>query len=174
MVKSDDHMKRVREQLLSKQLGMERSEKAKKMRELRKFGKKVQQEVAIRRQKEKKDMIDAVKKYRKGQSNSLDFLDDKKDKKSSNNGQTTPGAGKKQIFQPNQKRKRKNEKYGFGGQKKRSKQNSKMSNDDVTGFSARRNAANPTQFKKRHNMNKKSKNRPGKQKRRNMKGKTKS
>ena len=40
MAKSDVQMKRVREKLLSKQMSMERSEKAKKMRELRKYGKK--------------------------------------------------------------------------------------------------------------------------------------
>lgn len=40
MAKSDDHMKRVREKLVEKQTAIERSEKAKKLRELRKYGKK--------------------------------------------------------------------------------------------------------------------------------------
>merc|ERR1712154_338111 len=45
MAKTDEHMKKVREKLVEKKTSMERSEKAKKLRELRKFGKKVQQDV---------------------------------------------------------------------------------------------------------------------------------
>ena len=37
----------VREKLLSKQIAIERSEKAKKMRELRKYGKKVRKKIWI-------------------------------------------------------------------------------------------------------------------------------
>ncbi|GFR58206.1 rRNA-processing protein EBP2 [Elysia marginata] len=66
MAKSDNHMKKVRSKLLEKKMSLERSEKVKKMRELRKYGKKVQQEVLQQRQKEKKAMLDSVKKFRKG------------------------------------------------------------------------------------------------------------
>ena len=41
MVKTDDHMRKVRESLLSKQKALENKEKARKMRELKKYGKKV-------------------------------------------------------------------------------------------------------------------------------------
>lgn len=41
MAKADTHMTKVREKLLSKKVALERSEKARKMRELKKFGKKV-------------------------------------------------------------------------------------------------------------------------------------
>ena len=76
----------------------ERLEKVRKLRELRKYGKKVQAEVQLRRQKEKKDMLDQVrncsckwflralgvtlsfptqvKKFRKGQTDTIDFLED--------------------------------------------------------------------------------------------------
>ena len=41
MVKTDDHMRRVRQCLLSRQKVLEQREKARKLRELKKYGKKV-------------------------------------------------------------------------------------------------------------------------------------
>lgn len=41
MVKTDDHMRRVRQCLLSRQKVLEHKEKARKMREQKKYGKKV-------------------------------------------------------------------------------------------------------------------------------------
>ncbi len=61
---------------MSKQAFEERMEKIRKLRDLRRFGKKVQVEVQLKRQKEKRDMLDQVKKFRKGQADSIDFLDD--------------------------------------------------------------------------------------------------
>lgn len=168
MVKSDEHMKKVRENLLSKQLSIERSEKAKKLRAMRKFGKQVQQEVSSRRRKEKKEMVEAVKKFRKGKTKSLDFLEEEKNAK--HNKSQAAAEHKQQQFQPNKKRQFKNEKFGFGGQKKRSKQNTKQSWDDVSSFSVRRNAALPEKYKKRKQG---KKNRPGKGQRRKLMNKNK-
>ena len=53
------------------------------------------------------------------------------------------------LCRPNKRRQYKNDKFGFGGQKKRSKQNTKRSADDVSSFSVRRNAALPEKYKKR-------------------------
>ena len=47
--------------MVSKQATEERLEKVRKLRELKKFGKKVQQEVNIKRAKEKREMLDQVK-----------------------------------------------------------------------------------------------------------------
>ena len=41
MIKTDDHMRKVRQNLLSRQKMLEQKEKARKMRELKKYGKKV-------------------------------------------------------------------------------------------------------------------------------------
>lgn len=41
MVKTDDHMRKVRQCLLSRQKMLEQKEKSRKMRELKKYGKKV-------------------------------------------------------------------------------------------------------------------------------------
>ena len=50
----------IREKLVSKQATEDRLEKVRKLRELKKFGKKVQQEVTIKRAKEKREMLDQV------------------------------------------------------------------------------------------------------------------
>ena len=56
MMKSDDHMQKIRTKLAQKQEEEQRVEKVRKLRELKKFGKQVQIEVQQKRQKEKKDM----------------------------------------------------------------------------------------------------------------------
>ncbi|XP_076437848.1 putative rRNA-processing protein EBP2 [Babylonia areolata] len=144
MAKPDHHMKKIREKLMEKKVGMERSEQAKKLREAKKYGKKVQQEVALKRQQEKKELGEAVKKFRKGKANNLDDI--------------LEGTNKK--TQPNKKRQQKNRKFGFGGQKKRSKRNTKQSLDNPWKMSAKPGSSKPGQGKSKHKPN-----RPGKARR---------
>ncbi|KAM7409776.1 hypothetical protein PAMA_001324 [Pampus argenteus] len=134
MAKSDQHMQKIRKKLISKQAILEKSEKAKKLREQRKFGKKVQIEVIQKRQKEKKAMMSAVKKYQKGMTDKLDFLDgDQKTSKDSSQG-PKKAVNKKG---PNSKRKYKDQRFGFGGKKSGKKWNTKESHNDVSGFRAK-------------------------------------
>ncbi|KAH7970477.1 hypothetical protein HPB49_007759 [Dermacentor silvarum] len=95
MAKADTHMTKVREKLLSKKVALERSEKARKMRELKKFGKKVQVEVLQQRQKEKREMMENLKKFKKGHG-SLDFLENSGRQKGQKPGPSgnQPGRGK--------------------------------------------------------------------------------
>ncbi|KAM4629094.1 putative rRNA-processing protein EBP2 [Polymixia lowei] len=134
MAKSDQHMQKIRKKLIAKQAILEKSEKAKKLREQRKFGKKVQVEVIQKRQKEKKAMMSAVKKYQKGMTDKLDFLDG--DQKPAQGSTQAPkkAANKKG---PNAKRKFKDQKFGFGGKKSGKKWNTKDSHNDVSGFRAK-------------------------------------
>jgi len=83
MSKTDDHMQKIRQKLLSKQQVQEKVEKIKKLRELKKYGKKVQVEVQQNRLKEKKQLMENVKQFRKGKTDNLDFLEN------------TPGKGGK-------------------------------------------------------------------------------
>ncbi|KAK0138260.1 putative rRNA-processing protein EBP2 [Merluccius polli] len=131
MAKSDQQMQKIRKKLISKQAIMEKSEKAKKLREQRKFGKKVQVEVIQRRQKEKKAMMNAVKKYQKGMTDKLDFLDG--DQKAAGANQKNQKANPAKRG-PNAKRKSKDDRFGFGGKKSGKKWNSKESHNDVSGF----------------------------------------
>jgi len=154
MSKTDDHMKRVRENLVERQTALEASEKAKQLRQLKKYGKKIQQEVMVKRQKDKRQMMDQLKRYKKGKEDNLDFLDNNPNKGSNNS------KDKKTMTKLNQKQKYKESKYGYGGQKKRSKYNTSNSSADMTKFSRKRNAK-PTNKKQR----------PGKSKRQQMKSK---
>jgi len=163
MAKSDEHMKKVRSKLLEKTISMQRSEKAKKMREMRKYGKQVQHEVLMKRQKDKKEMLDSVKKFRKGQIDKVDFLDEPIERHSK---QQTD----KKKFVPGKKREFKNKKFGFGGQKKRSKYNTAESAADVSSFNPRKaQGKGPANQKFKKSQGK----RPGKNKRKVFKNKNK-
>ncbi|XP_042573795.1 probable rRNA-processing protein EBP2 [Cyprinus carpio] len=162
MAKTDQHMQKIRKKLLLKQAAMEKSEKAKKLREQRKYGKKVQTQVIQNRQKQKKAMLSAVKKYQKGMTDKLDFLEGDQDQRPKGS------AAKKQINKkgPNSKKKYKDKKFGFGGKKKGSKWNTKDSHDDVSGFKAKMaHGKGGKHFGKGGKTNK----RPGKETRRKMK-----
>ena len=121
MAKTDEHMNKIRAKLLSKEQAQERAEKISKLRELKKYGKKVQIEVQQKRHKEKKEMMDEMKKIRKGQGGNMDFLEGSGKKE---------GKGKGSFA----KRNAKDKKFGFGGKKRNLKRNDKKSTDDVSGY----------------------------------------
>lgn len=165
MAKSDQQMQKIRKKLMSKQMSLEKSEKAKKLREQRKFGKKVQIEVIQKRQKEKKAMMTAVKKYQKGMTDKLDFLEG--DQKT---GKDSSEASKKAMNKkgPNAKRKYKDKKFGFGGKKSGKKWNTKESFNDVSSFRAKVAHAKGGKKGKGGKQNK----RPGKSVRKKMKSRS--
>lgn len=163
MAKSDQHMQKIRQKLIIKQTAMEKSERAKKLREQRKYGKKVQVEVIQKRQKQKKAMMTAVKKYQKGMTDKLDFLEGDQDKGKKGSTATKAHVNKKG---PNAKRKYKDKRFGFGGKKKGSKWNTKDSHDDVSGFKSKvAHGKGGKKFGKGGKTNK----RPGKDTRKKMK-----
>ncbi|CAN0552646.1 unnamed protein product, partial [Ectocarpus sp. 8 AP-2014] len=133
MAKTDEHMNKIRTKLLSKEQGQERAEKMSKLRELKKYGKKVQVEVQQKRLKEKKDMMDEMKKIRKGQGGgNMDFLENGGGK-----GESSKGGGRADKENKNAvagKRNAKDKKFGYGGKKRNIKKNDKNSTDDVSGF----------------------------------------
>ncbi|XP_068445578.1 probable rRNA-processing protein EBP2 [Clinocottus analis] len=172
MAKSDQQMQKIRTKLISKQLILEKSEKAKKLREQRKFGKKVQVEVIQKRQKEKKAMMTAVKKYQKGMTDKLDFLDGDKTKgKDSSQG---PQASKKTAAKkgPNSKKKYKDQRFGFGGKKSGKKWNTKESHNDVSSFRAKVANAKGGKGGKKGAKGGNQNKRPGKSVRKKMKSRS--
>lgn len=65
MVKTDAHMAQIRQSLLDEQAGMKASEDARKLRDAKKFGKKVQHERLRERERDKKaigEKLDSLKK----------------------------------------------------------------------------------------------------------------
>jgi len=127
MVKSDVHMQKVRKKLLEKKDGIEKSEQAKRQRELKKIGKKVQQNVLQKRQQEKKKMLQEVDRMKKGKSDKL-YGDGGDTFDVSTGGKRDKGSG------AGSKRKHKDEKFGFGGRKWKLKKNSAESAAEMDSF----------------------------------------
>lgn len=121
MAKTDEHMKRVRENLLSKHAEMEKREKVRKLREMKKMGKQIQIEAKKKKDQAKKSLKESIKKFKKGDKDSLNIeLEDKDEKRERNRQQQ---SGKDKPKNGNKKLQFKEKKYGFGGRKKRSKYN---------------------------------------------------
>ncbi|KPV74630.1 uncharacterized protein RHOBADRAFT_14979, partial [Rhodotorula graminis WP1] len=65
MVKTDAHMAKIRQGLLDEQAGMKASEEARKLRDAKKFGKKVQHERLRERERDKKAVGDKLESLKK-------------------------------------------------------------------------------------------------------------
>lgn len=93
MAKSDEHMKKVKEALLSKQAELEKREKARKLRELKKIGKQVQIESIKKKNKDKKKFNQSMDKLKKGDKTQLSALEDD-DNNVNGSGSGSGGANK--------------------------------------------------------------------------------
>ncbi|CAK1603845.1 unnamed protein product [Parnassius mnemosyne] len=164
MAKSDEHMQKVRKNLMAKQAAQARTEKVRQLREQKKIAKRVQIDTKLKQAAEKKHMLEQLKRVRKGKSTDLDFLEDNKGKNSKGNNSKDP---KNKI---SRKRANKDKKFGFGGKKKGSKLNTRESTNQLEGFNSSAKKK-PFNFKsKSFKPNSKKKNqRPGKSKRKNSK-----
>ncbi|KAH6565129.1 hypothetical protein BASA61_002623 [Batrachochytrium salamandrivorans] len=165
MVKSDQHMHRVRQRLVEEAEGIKASERAKKQRDLKKFGKKVQHEKVMERESAKKDALEKIKiARRKGISLSVGDDDNQSGGVSAGrnsggrNGRTGTDAGADDEFgieidRPKKQgpasrggankgkptnREYKNTKFGFGGPKRNSKRNTPESLDNFGGSALKR------------------------------------
>jgi rRNA-processing protein EBP2 len=138
MVKSDEHMDKLKTKLLTEAANKKASEDAKKQRSLKKFGKQVQNATLQERAKQKRetlDKINSLKKKRKssGLSNEDDFQIALEEATRENNHQDSSKRRK-----PNGKRLAKDSKYGFGGKKRLLRENDAQSSADVSGFSSKK------------------------------------
>lgn len=162
MAKSDEHMQKVRENLMKKQAITQRSEKVRQLRQQKKIAKQMQVEATLKKHAEKRQLMEEVKKYRKGVRKDLDFLDDKKKPQAKHSShKINPKA---QL-----KAKIKASKYGYGGKKRGSKWNTKSSSADVSEY---RRPQKPGEGRK--GKGGKGKQRLGKNRRTQMKAKRKS
>ncbi|KAL2829990.1 eukaryotic rRNA processing protein EBP2-domain-containing protein [Aspergillus cavernicola] len=167
MVKTDEHMGKIKKKLYEEAAGKKAAAEARKQRDLKKFGKQVQVAKLQQRAKEKKESLEKInelKKKRKADTSAPDAggaddlfdvavedaLQDNKHKRG-----RAPEAGG-----PSQKRQKKNEKFGFGGKKRFAKSGDAASTGDMRGFSAKKMKGGP----------KGGSSRPGKSKRAAAKG----
>ncbi|GLC34406.1 hypothetical protein PLESTB_000731900 [Pleodorina starrii] len=130
MVKSDEHMAKVKEQLMFEQKQIEAAEERRKQREAKQYGKQVQLAKQKERNADKKRQITEISKLRKQREKSgfegeLDMdeqlaeLEQKRPLNLKQLGQRGP----KNTKAPNKKRQMKDAKFGFGGRKALKKQN---------------------------------------------------
>jgi len=164
MVKSDQHMQKVKSKLITEKKTIEQSEERKRQKDMKKYGKQVQVQQQQERQKKKKAEIQSIEKWRKARLNNQedefsvsiedDLLSTVKSQQGSNRQKNDPQ--RKPKFN---KADLKAKKYGFGGKKKGNKRNTSDSASDMSSFSVRSNRpdknttargkTNPKNIKKR-------------------------
>lgn len=145
MLKSDEHMQRVRQRLLQQQREREQSDKAKSIRAQKKRGKQVQVEVQQQRQKEKKRFNESVRQFKKGQLSEAQLMQDmeesrpppRRPKRGEDDDESSSRRATTDRREPNSKRVAKNARFGYGGKRKGAKYNTQESND---GFGKRSKA----------------------------------
>ncbi|KAK9687527.1 rRNA-processing protein EBP2 [Basidiobolus ranarum] len=137
MVKSDEHMQRVRQRLLDESQSIKASEEARKQRDLKKFGKKVQVEKIKERQMQKTQELEKIKAVKRKLKDG-EMKDDEFDIAISDDDEASITKKKSKMPGKNMKRDKKNAKFGFGGRKRNSKSNTAESTNDDSGFSAKK------------------------------------
>lgn len=142
MVKSDEHMDKLKTKLLSEAANKKASEDAKKQRQLKKFGKQVQHETLQQRAKQKKATLEKIKSLKKKRganeiSNDDDFQIALEEATKDENSGRGGGADNKRR-KVNGKRMAKNAKYGQGGKKSGLRKNDAASSADISGFSSKK------------------------------------
>lgn len=128
MVKSDEHMDRLKGKLLKEAADKKASEDAKKQRQLKKFGKQVQHATLQDRAKQKRDTLDKIKLLKKKRganemSNDDDFQIALEE--------ATAEDSRPKRQKPNGKRLAKDAKYGLGGKKRFLRKNDANSSADI-------------------------------------------
>ncbi|XP_061371497.1 probable rRNA-processing protein EBP2 homolog [Gastrolobium bilobum] len=154
MVKTDNHMVKVKGRLLAEKLKMEEAEERRKVLRDWRLAKEIKAQKLKERAKQKKEDIESVKKWRKQRQQSgfadsandadigLDFEDGKvfersKMKRPGVSPGDRSGGKAKQAFGKGKKQKKrdvKNSKFGFGGKKGLKKQNTADTTYDFSGF----------------------------------------
>ncbi|KFY66925.1 hypothetical protein V496_01863 [Pseudogymnoascus sp. VKM F-4515 (FW-2607)] len=138
MVKADEHMAKIKAKLVEAAAGKKASAEARKQRDLKKFGKQVQNAKLQERQKEKTKTMEKIKDLKRKrqdgggptEANEGDMFDVALDEASKPEG--------RDRSEKRNKRTKKDEKYGFGGKKRHAKSNDAHTTGDLTGFSSRK------------------------------------
>ncbi|KAI6239295.1 hypothetical protein M3Y99_00604500 [Aphelenchoides fujianensis] len=136
MSKTDAHMQKasavVRQRLLDIQKDKERSESAKRQRDERKFAAQTKIAAVEQKQQTKRKLMEAVKQHRKGMKSQLEtMLDNAAEFNDHGADDGEEFAGRKGRKPAKMSRNARNKKFGYGGQKKRSKRNDKESFNNV-------------------------------------------
>lgn len=131
MVKSDEHMDRLKSKLVKEASEKKAREEARKQRNLKKFGKQVQVATLQQRQKEKRETLDKIKDLKKKRKHNEIGGDDF-------DIGVEDAAETETKRKPNFKRQAKNSKYGMGGMKRFKRKNDAQSSAEMPEFSTRK------------------------------------
>ncbi|KAK9830655.1 hypothetical protein WJX74_000440 [Apatococcus lobatus] len=139
MVKSDQHMSQVKQQLVHQQQTIEGADERRKQRELKKYSKEVQAEKRKERAQEKKRSIADVSRLRKrrAQQGYAGELDVEAELAGMEERRRPFSAGERirgGIAKGGKKRQAKDSKFGFGGRKRLGKQNDAASAADMSSM----------------------------------------
>lgn len=161
MLKTDAHMHKIKRRMMSQKEQIESGIERRKQRDMKKFGKQVQQAKLREREDARKSDLDKIKKWRKERAAGKGSLTDKDELPISFQHSTA-----KKIARG--KRAYKDEKYGMGGKKRGAKRNTRDSSADMSAFNVKRNKSLPVSLRKTRGGGVGAKNRPGKARRANM------
>lgn len=137
MVKSDEHMDKLKNKLLTEAANKKASEDSKRQRQLKKFGKQVQHETLQERAKQKRESLEKVKSLKKRRANN-EFAGDDDFQIALEEATREGRENDNKRHKPNGKRMAKNAKYGMGGRKSGSRRNDAKSSADVSEFSSKK------------------------------------
>jgi len=143
MVKSDEHMGKVKKKLYDDAAAKKASAEARKQRDLKKFGKQVQIAKLQQRQKEKREMLEKVNSLKRkrrtgdsGPTEDAELFDVALDDASKSDFHNGAGGRRRQTGAGPTKRQKKDQRFGFGGKKRFAKSGDAISSGDMREFSA--------------------------------------
>lgn len=144
MVKSDEHMDKLKNKLLKEAADIKATEDAKKQRQLKKFGKKVMHETLQERAKQKKETLDRIKSLKKKRSaNEMSNDDEFQIALEEATAEDRP-----KRLKPNGKRQAKDSKYGFGGKKRFLRKNDADSSANIYNQKPKGKSSRPGKSKR--------------------------
>ncbi|PGH02280.1 rRNA-processing protein EBP2 [Blastomyces parvus] len=142
MVKSDEHMDRVKKKLFDEAAAKKASAEAKRQRDLKKFGKQVQVAKLQQRQKEKRETLEKISSLKRKRAASdgapteeSDLFDVTLEDESKSRSRGGANKGGRNGPGAQSKRQKKDAKFGFGGKKRFAKSGDAISSGDLSGFS---------------------------------------
>ncbi|KAH3681069.1 hypothetical protein WICPIJ_007983 [Wickerhamomyces pijperi] len=141
MIKSDEHMDKLKNKLIKEASEKKAAVEARRQRDLKKFGKQVQNQTLQQRAKDKKETLDKIKSLkRKRQNDEMtgDAFDIALEEATADQDERKDRQRGDKRAKPNAKRMAKNSKYGQGGMKRFKRKNDAESSADVSDFSHRK------------------------------------
>ncbi|KAK2598976.1 rRNA-processing protein EBP2 [Conoideocrella luteorostrata] len=145
MIKEDAHMEKVKTKLIEEASAKKAAAEARKLRDLKKFGKQVQAAKLQERQKAKRETLEKIKTLKRKRqesggemtTNEADLFDVSVDNELAWHSQRSGPVKSSSSTSSSAKRQKKNEKYGFGGKKRHAKSGDAISSGDLSGFNTK-------------------------------------